>query len=112
MERVAHEESEWVHRDESVEVDSSLEGLIARARSEGFVIWNAGSVGAWNTEALVTLFTDQVCADCHHVPCPCCGAFCDHSECIFGEEDHSCTYESPPRFFRADGREWDGAVGE
>lgn len=94
---------------------SECASLIARARREGFLVWSAGSVplsiddydGESEPESPL-LYADQCCITCGHAPCPCCGSFCDHHDCIFADEEHDCAYESEPRFFLGDGTAWEG----
>jgi hypothetical protein len=95
-----------------------VEGLVERARREGFLVWDAGSVGSSDDPVGVRVYTDQCCTHCDHVPCPCCEVFCDVRECIFDDEgtegveqrclDECCAYPQRPRFFTNDGSLWEG----
>lgn len=104
-------------RRESIALIAGPSALIERARREGFAIWYAGKsptqigCGVDDDEG-ADLYVDQCCSTCGHLPCPCCGVWCDallgdDAEDIFccGGE---CTYERQPRFFLADGSIWEG----
>ncbi len=79
--------------------------------------YNAGGLSYLVGDATVDvhLFTDQRCLKCHHTPCPCCEDFCDQSG-VNSDYDPDpqmccdtgpCVYSAPPRFFLADGSDWD-----
>jgi hypothetical protein len=88
---------------------TSCEGLIEFAKRDGFLVWDAGWVGYSDEDRGDDhVFTDQCCSTCGHTPCPCCGTFCDVSECISADDGHDCKYESEPRFFLGDGSLWEG----
>lgn len=80
-------------------------------------LFACGSVsGPEDTDPSVEVFTDQICKACGHVPCPCCGDYCD----VFVSDDEddddspggmceccpSCSYDAPPQFFTRDGLPW------
>lgn len=57
----------------------------------------------------VEVFADRICDVCKHPPCPCCVTWCDVAHANFGMCcDTECTYPTRPKFYLADGSEWDG----